>query len=277
MSNLQLITTENFGDLSCNFYRNMNDDILLTREQIGSALEYANPDTALSIIHKKHKERLDELSTVIKLISTDGKQYDTILYTQRGIMEICRWSRQAKANQFMDWCWDIIEKYRNGEINQSIDISPLISSITSLSAQMITLTEEMTKLKESQNKPKPLPANKYSRWKTKVFEQMKSIQSYVNENSDQELTLPQTMKVIFDELQDTYNIDLSEYTEMYKCEYGLDLDTKVQTLDVINHYKDIRDMFTLTVESIMDRLHITENTDTYSTRNIFDELAAKVS
>ena len=33
MTNLKLITTETFGDLSCNFYRNMNDDILLTRER----------------------------------------------------------------------------------------------------------------------------------------------------------------------------------------------------------------------------------------------------
>lgn len=31
MSNLKLITTEKFGDLDCTFYRNMNDDILLTR------------------------------------------------------------------------------------------------------------------------------------------------------------------------------------------------------------------------------------------------------
>ena len=30
MTNLKLITTEIFGDLSCNFYRNMNGDILLT-------------------------------------------------------------------------------------------------------------------------------------------------------------------------------------------------------------------------------------------------------
>ena len=44
MTNLKLITTETFGDLSCNFYRNMNDDILLTREQIGQALEYSDPD-----------------------------------------------------------------------------------------------------------------------------------------------------------------------------------------------------------------------------------------
>lgn len=166
-------------------------------------------------------------------------------------------------------------KTKETEFNNQ-DISPLISSITSLSAQMITLTEEMTKLKESQNKPKSLPANKFSRWKTNVFNKLKLLQSYVNENSDQELTLPRTMKLVFDELQDTYNIEISDYDEMYKCEYGLDFDTKVQTLDVINHYKDIRDMFTLTVESIMDRLHITENTDTYSTRNIFDELAAQI-
>ena len=101
-NNLKLITTETFGDLPCNFYRNINDDILLTREQIGTALEYKNPDVALSIIHKKHKDRLDHLSVVIKTISTDGKSYDTIFYSQRGVMEICRWSRQPKANIFMD-------------------------------------------------------------------------------------------------------------------------------------------------------------------------------
>ena len=64
MSSLKLITTEKFGSIPCDFYRNMNDDILLTREQIGSALEYANPDDALSKIHRRHKDRLDQLSVV---------------------------------------------------------------------------------------------------------------------------------------------------------------------------------------------------------------------
>ena len=31
-------------------------------------------------------------------------------------MEICRWSRQPLANKFMDWVWDIVEKYRSNEI-----------------------------------------------------------------------------------------------------------------------------------------------------------------
>lgn len=58
-NNLKLITTETFGDLSCNFYRNMNDDILLTREQIETALENVNPSKAIQKIHLSHKERLE--------------------------------------------------------------------------------------------------------------------------------------------------------------------------------------------------------------------------
>ena len=73
MNKLELITTENFGNIECNFYKNSDNDILLTREQIGTALEYANPNVALSKIHSKHKDRLDPLSVVTKLESTDEK------------------------------------------------------------------------------------------------------------------------------------------------------------------------------------------------------------
>lgn len=76
MSNLKLVTTENFGNISCDFYRNMNDNILLTREQIGSAPEYRDPSTAITKIHRRHKDRLDQFSVVAKLVSTDGREYD---------------------------------------------------------------------------------------------------------------------------------------------------------------------------------------------------------
>lgn len=56
---LKSIKTETFGDLSCNFYRNMNDDILLTREQIEQALEYADPIKAIQKIYLKHQDRLE--------------------------------------------------------------------------------------------------------------------------------------------------------------------------------------------------------------------------
>lgn len=120
MTNLKLITTETFGDLSCNFYRDMNDDILLTREQIGIALEYFDPSKAIRKIYLKHKDRLDKLCIRIKDKTIDNTQNgasrksednlisEKVYYTERGIMEICRWSRQPKANLFMDWVWNII-------------------------------------------------------------------------------------------------------------------------------------------------------------------------
>ncbi len=71
MNSLTLITTETFNNLSCNFYRNMNDDILLTREQIGQALEYSDPIKAIQNIHAKHKDRLDQMSIRIKTETFD--------------------------------------------------------------------------------------------------------------------------------------------------------------------------------------------------------------
>lgn len=64
---LKLITTETFNAVPCDFYRNMNDDMLLTREQIGQALEYKDPSKAIYKIHLKHKDRLEPLCIRLKL------------------------------------------------------------------------------------------------------------------------------------------------------------------------------------------------------------------
>ena len=271
MTNLKLITTETFGDLSCNFYRNMNDDILLTREQIGQALEYSDPDVALSKIHKKHKDRLDELSVVTKLESTDGKEYNTTLYSERGIMEICRWSRQPKANIFMDWVWDIIEKYRHNELQPNLQ--PLIDSLSILTQTITTMQQDINTLKESQI-TKKLPEKKYSRWKTNTFNKLNTLLSYVNTHSEENLKLSEIIRLVIQETEDTYNIEINDYVEAYKSEFNLD--TNPYAIDVINHYKDIKDMFTLTLDSIINRLNLSENTKS-SSKNIFDILAEEIN
>lgn len=38
---LTLVKSENFGSVQCDFWQNEQGDILMTREQIGRALEYA--------------------------------------------------------------------------------------------------------------------------------------------------------------------------------------------------------------------------------------------
>lgn len=280
MSNLILITTETFNNLPCNFYRNMNDDILLTREQIGQALEYADPSKAIRKIHLNHKDRLDELCVRIKLGSTQNganlsksEEQARVYYTERGIMEICRWSRQKQANVFMDWVWDIISKYRHDElnINTAPDLQPLIDAITTLTQTVSTMQQDISSLKESSVKKK-IPEKKYSRWKTNTFEKLNLLTDYVNEHSDQELRLSDTMHIILNEVQDTYNIEFSDYIKDYMFE--TECEDRPYDLDVVKYYKDIRNMYDATLDSTLERLNLELPK---ANRNIFDELADKIA
>ena len=118
---MQVATTKRFGDLEIQVYENpavghtrAQDDFWMTREQIGQALEYKNPSISIGTIHKRNAARLDPLSGLINLITPGGKQ-QTYVYNMRGVMEICRYSTQPKADAFMDFCWDVIVALMRGE------------------------------------------------------------------------------------------------------------------------------------------------------------------
>ena len=133
------------------------------------------------------------------------------------------------------------------------------------------MQQDINSLKESQT-TKKLPEKKYSRWKTNIFNKLKTLTEYANEHSDKELSLSDTLQITINEMEDTYNIELSDYIRNYMLENSSE--TKPYDLDVINYYKDIRNMYTLTVNSIMDMLNLQEESSIK--RNIFDELAEKL-
>ena len=114
MSDLTLVKSAAFGEIQCDFYGD-GRETWMTREQIGVALEYSDPRVAIAKIHAKRKDRLDRFSVVTKLVSTDGKSYNTTLYNRKGIMEICRHSDQPKADAFMDFCWEVMDSLMTGK------------------------------------------------------------------------------------------------------------------------------------------------------------------
>jgi len=116
---LELVKSGEFLGVQCDFYKDQDNNIYMTREQIGQALQYKNPLISISNIHNRNKERLDKFSVLTRLVSTDGKQYNTTLYTEKGIYEICRLSNQPVANDFYDWVYDQITLIRKtgGVIN----------------------------------------------------------------------------------------------------------------------------------------------------------------
>ena len=120
-TSLTLATKRPFGTLTCDFYKNDADEFYMTREQIGQALEYAKPTDAICLIHKRYADRLDPLSSTFKMkveVVNGDVTYvqprDVFVYTLRGVMEICRFSRQPKADKFMDFVWNVMESLYNG-------------------------------------------------------------------------------------------------------------------------------------------------------------------
>lgn len=114
MNDLKLIDTRQFGEIKCDFYSD-GKETWMTRDQIGAALEYSNPRVATAKIHARKKARLDRYSVVTKLVSPDGKAYDTTIYSRKGVMEICRHSDQPKADAFMDFCWEVMDGLMSGK------------------------------------------------------------------------------------------------------------------------------------------------------------------
>lgn len=266
MSNLKLITTEKFGDLECNFYRNMNNDILLTREQIGTALEYSSPQKAIDNIHAKHKNRLDEFSVILKSRGTDGKQYNTTFYSQRGVMEICRWSRQKRANEFMDWVWSVVEKYRNGYLSSNeINIQPLIDSITTLSTVVSAMQQDIQSLKETQiSLQKQLPRKRLSTWAGKMFPKYQLLMDYFG------IDRKSLYHNLFIEIQNTYpDVDLNQEQDDYCHQNNLD---SCFTMDVIEHNKRLRMLFTGLVDSLLEKYNLDSPQEPEARRStIFDD------
>lgn len=138
---------------------------------------------------------------------------------------------------------------------------------------LTSMDNRLSKLEEQSNKKK-LPEKKYSRWKTNTFKKLNTLLSYVNTHREEKLQLPEIIHLVIREMENTYGIEVNDYTDAYKSEF--DLDVIPYVIDVINHYKDIRDIFTSTLDSILQKLHITESIILSEERNIFDELAAKM-
>lgn len=117
-NSMTVITSKPFGALNVDVYEDSKHQYYMTREQIGTALEYTNPAVAIGKIHNRNTDRLDPLSTFTSLVNVEGNrtvERKFLCYNLRGVMEICRLSRQPKADAFMDFCWDIMESLMRGD------------------------------------------------------------------------------------------------------------------------------------------------------------------
>lgn len=268
MNNLKLVETDVFNEIAtCDFWGNANNEYLVTREQIGRALGYSNPANAIKNIHLKHKERLDKFSTQLTLGYVEGDRYverERILYNRKGIMEICRWSRQPLADKFMDWCWEIMDRIISNSLNTVTlsreEYSMIINTVNEV-GQLNKVNEQLTRqlqIVSAQNTTMQdklsrmwqkimliVPPAHYSSWKNKMSQKIVSLAKILGYTNDDDRK--SIYSDIYNMMRSDYDIDLDSYKENYLLSQ---IDCKnVAMIDVIDSDTALRDIF----EEIVDR------------------------
>ena len=173
-------------------------------------------------------------------------------------MEICRWSRQKNANIFMDWIWDIVEKYRHNELMP--DLSQITSTLTSMTNTLNTLTQTMVSMQQEINSLKQpeskLSKKKWSYWSTKMFPKYQLLTDYF------QISYKELYKNLYNEMNNTYpDIDLNQEIDDYCYENHLE---SCYTLDVIEHNKTLRKLFESIVDNLLEQNNLIDinNTNT---------------
>lgn len=122
LGNLELVKQGDFLGTKCDFYKDMNDNIYMTRKQIAEALEYKDEEYVKKL-HKNNQKMLNHLSIEISRFERWGisntpienpknMQSDTLLYNEDGIYEITFLSRQPRAEEFRAWVRERIKEIR---------------------------------------------------------------------------------------------------------------------------------------------------------------------
>jgi prophage antirepressor-like protein len=115
---LKLVKHGKFLGTVCDFYVDEENNIYMSRTQIGYALEYKNPSKGIENVHNRNHKRMDRFSIKITGAQIEGgsKHIDPssemYMYIERGIYEICRKSAQPVADDFNDWVYETIQSIK---------------------------------------------------------------------------------------------------------------------------------------------------------------------
>lgn len=141
-NNLELIKKENYNGVECDFWKDENNNIYMTSEQLGRALGYANPRISIStLVNRKEHLKDSKYSSVITMITDAGKR-DTRVFTEKGIHEVIFLSDTKKALQFKDWVSNILEGLRKETIEIKFKIPQTMAEALRLAAELQEKIEE---------------------------------------------------------------------------------------------------------------------------------------
>ena len=114
MKNLELVKSFNFSGVKCDIYSKDNE-VFMTINQLAKVLGYKDRKGIEKIIERNEYLRDEEFSTTDKLSATDGKNYNTRVFTEDGIYEVTMLSKTEVGKKFRKVVRGIIKSLRKGQ------------------------------------------------------------------------------------------------------------------------------------------------------------------
>lgn len=133
---------ELFNGQLFDIWRNEQHEVFMTTEQLAQGLGYKSKKGVENLVLRNPYLKKREFSVTLKLKATDGKQYDTRVFTFDGIQEIGMIApNSANARKFREWIRTILKAYYKGELVKAKEMAKAT----------ITRRDLSTAIKESPN------------------------------------------------------------------------------------------------------------------------------
>lgn len=114
------IETREFAGQDLQVIRDLGDDeILLTDDQLGRALDYAHPGRSIANLAAAHLDELQNHYTFIDLMTVDGSERSVRVWREQGVYLLTMFSVQPKAKDFRQFAARTLYKVRRQQSNNS--------------------------------------------------------------------------------------------------------------------------------------------------------------
>ena len=115
MSKLEIVKQESFGAVKCDFFKDDEQEIYMTINQLAEALEYSSREGVKKILERNDYLRKEEFSTSYKLSLVEGSRRvsrERTVFTEDGIYEVTMLSQKPKAREFRAWVRKVVKDIR---------------------------------------------------------------------------------------------------------------------------------------------------------------------
>lgn len=250
---LQLIKQEKFGEVQADIYSD-SKEMFMTANQLGECLGYSNPTIAINKLATRNEYlKSTEFSVVTKLVSTDGKAYETRLFNEDGIYEITFLAKTEVAKKFRAWVRGILKALRNGEMQLSSNGVSIVPEILANKIdQLIGYNEQL--VKENKELAKSISTIRsevfkiaykptYSAWKTMANSKILEI------SKTTEIPCTTLQNQIFLQMKEN-GCDLIKLSNQYAFEKGIE---HCPIIEYIDKTESIKIQFDILLDKMIEK------------------------